>query len=450
MTWLRVVCGAAALTLAGCHGQSQGGGGVGGNGVPDLAASDDLATSSPDLAGAADDLATTGPDLALSPADLATSPPDLTPPNDLAITTCRRAPAPANRVRHVVVTHPFAADGSKDTRLEVLALSQAGTLSKTGKTFDMGNLYDGRIVFTPDGELGFQPQDDGSIGEFRLDASGTPTVLQAAFRGSFYAQRLVMDPSGERLYVIDSDTRDNGGGIISLRIGCDGALGEEGNIAPAQLPYQLVFFPGDPTRAVVFAGGILDSTGADDTYLLSWSPTAPKVLGQASAFGNSDAITSSATLTPDGKLALFADHANFSATTGDVAVVRIEGNKLTPLQLLTNLPGNTEVVVSPFENAGIVVLSDTSDAIIGLKYAPTSATTPFTATGPITYKGQKPQLPGVAILLDRGPLRGRVLITEIDGVRQVQFNADGTITDLGLFLVGGDLATSVGAIGVQP
>ncbi|MCU1279733.1 MAG: hypothetical protein JWM53_3279 [bacterium] len=450
----RFVGGVAALVVVvgvvvGC-----GGGGHGGH---DLGVGDDLATAGGELGGDADlattathDLASASDDLAMAAADLATAPPDLTPPADLAITTCRRPPAPADRVRYVVVTHPFDAAGNKDTRLEVLALSKTGALSKTAKTFDMGNYFDGRIVFTPDGELGFQPQDDGSVGEFRLDADGTPTVLQAAFRGSFFASTVVMDPSGERLYVLDSDTRDNGGGIISLRIGCDGALGEEGNIAPAQLPYQLLFMPGDPTRAVVFAGGILDSTGTADDYLLAWSPTAPKVLGQAYAFGNGDAITSSATLTPDGKLALFADHANSSATTGDVAVVRIEGNTMTPLQLMTNLPGNADVVVSPFSNAGLVLLSDTYDAIIALAYAPGNATAPFTVTGPIAYKGARPQLPGVGILIDRGALRGRVLISEVDGVRQVHFNANGTITDDGLFLVGGDLAGSVGALGVQP
>jgi hypothetical protein len=54
------------------------------------------------------------------------------------------------------------------------------------------------------------------------------------------------------------------------------------------------------------------------------------------------------------------------------------------------------------------------------------------------------------VLMDRGALTGRVLVAELAGVRQVQFELDGTVTDLGLtkFLTGSESIT--GALGVQP
>jgi hypothetical protein len=370
---------------------------------------------------------------------------------------CPRVAPTSDGVRRVVVSHPFDQSGDKDKRFEVLELSAAGVLSTTGKTFTMGNFFDGTMAMTPDGALGFVAQDDGTIGEFRLGADGTPTVLAAGYKGGFYAERVVMDPAGDRVYVLDSEWRENGGGVYSLKIACDGSFTDEGRWVPAKLPYQLLFLPrppggpagpGAPTRALLASADVLSSMGSADTYLIGWSAT-PELLGQASGFGSADAIIAAGALSPDGKLALFADHGMFSSTAGTVAVLRIDGDSLAPLQLLGKLQEPTAIVVSPYNNAALVVLTNTFDAVIALGYD-ASAATPFTVKGPISYQGKRPALPGGSVLIERGALRGRVLIAENEGVRQVAFNADGTISDLGLFTVGTDVAGSVGGIGVQP
>jgi len=64
--------------------------------------------------------------------------------------------------------------------------------------------------------------------------------------------------------------------------------------------------------------------------------------------------------------------------------------------------------------------------------------------------GARPQLPQSAVLLERGTLRGRVLMREVLGVRQVQFDGDGGITDLGFTTLGSGSQNIVGAVGVQP
>src|SRR6266545_4790021 len=118
-------------------------------------------------------------------------------------TTCVREPGPAEAVRHVVVAHPYDAAGMKANTWEVLDLSTTGELSRPGRTFSMGRAYVGELAFTADGKLGIAPQEDGTLGIFKLDAAGTPAVVQASFKGSFYAARVVIAPTGA-IYVLDT------------------------------------------------------------------------------------------------------------------------------------------------------------------------------------------------------------------------------------------------------
>lgn len=74
---------------------------------------------------------------------------------------------------------------------------------------------------------------------------------------------------------------------------------------------------------------------------------------------------------------------------------------------------------------------------------------PFRIEGELAYEGARPQLPGAAVRIDRGTLRGRVLVSENVGVRSVAFELDGP-RDLGLFSFGEGLPAIVGAIGVTP
>jgi hypothetical protein len=55
------------------------------------------------------------------------------------------------------------------------------------------------------------------------------------------------------------------------------------------------------------------------------------------------------------------------------------------------------------------------------------------------------------VMLRRGKLTGRVLLSEVDGVRQAQFSQENKAPqDLGLFDLEGSITSIPGAIGVQP
>lgn len=153
---------------------------------------------------------------------------------DAGAADCARAPAAADRDRFAVIAHPYRDGGGNGQSYEVLRLDTAGTLTETGTTFEMGRATGGRIVFSPDGGLGFVAQEDGTLGVFRIDEAGDVTVVDPAFDGGFYAASVQMDPSGARVFVLDTQWRENGGGVYSVAVDCDDSVVTAAT--PAALP----------------------------------------------------------------------------------------------------------------------------------------------------------------------------------------------------------------------
>jgi hypothetical protein len=361
---------------------------------------------------------------------------------------CPRPAAADDRLRRVVVSHPYDAAGSASPVYEVLELSTTGALTRPGVTFRMGRATAGEVVFTPDGQVGLVVQDDGTLGIFTLDDAGTPTVIDPAFEGSFYAGRVVMDPSGALAWVLDTNWRNNGGGIYALRIHCDGTVTDEGLVAPSKLPYAMSFLPDGSSDALLAATDVLSSAAGDDAHRvhLDGVEDAASLIDGADAFGDDDAIVASLAVTFDGRYGLIGDNNLFSGTGNRVAVVGID--PLAPSQLLTSIEDPVGLVASPYDNAALVV-SGFGDALIALSYTPDAAA-PFAVKGPLTYAGAKPQLPAQPVMIARGSLAGLVLVAETSGIRRVRFEPSGSITDLGLTSFGSGYTAIPGALGVQP
>jgi hypothetical protein len=107
------------------------------------------------------------------------------------------------------------------------------------------------------------------------------------------------------------------------------------------------------------------------------------------------------------------------------------------------------IVLSPFGNAGLVV-SGYGNAVLPFTYDPTFPKTPLTMRPQPAYVGKRPQLPDTAVGIERGKLKGWVLLSENTGVRRMVFAADGSLRDVGVTTTGDKLSDIVGAIGVQP
>ena len=85
-----------------------------------------------------------------------------------------------------------------------------------------------------------------------------------------------------------------------------------------------------------------------------------------------------------------------------------------------------------------------------MSFASGTGTFSFGAT-PLAYTHGRPQLPSPPLMLERGALRGRVLVGELDSVRQLQLESNGSITDVSKTPVSGTGSGQIiGAIGVSP
>jgi len=280
---------------------------------------------------------------------------------------------------------------------------------------------------------------------FSLDDAGVPTAIAPSVKGSFYAQSIVMAPAGDRAYVIDPDTRENGGGIYRVDIACDGSVTPRDMVAASKLPAALVFVPGTD-RAVVAAYDIGSSAPGADADLLTWGEP-PTLLGGSDAFGDDEAIVGSAALTSDGGHFLLGDTSMFSGIPNRVAVGAVGAGGLTDPVVIPNIDDPFAMVGSPFGDV-VLVASGFGNAMFVVEKTATG----WKERGEVTYMGPKPELPGAAVMIDAGALRGLVLMAENSGVRRVQFHADGSVVDLGKFAVGTGSGTDVvvGAIGVTP
>lgn len=366
---------------------------------------------------------------------------------DTTSTTCPRLPGPADTLRKVVISHPYDSQAKKTGKYEVLHLAMDGTITRPQVFFEMGVAVFGNIHFTPDGQVGILVQDDGTLGVFRFLSSGDVEVVHKAFKGSFYADNIAIDPQGQKAYVLDVNWRNNGGGIYEVSIGCDGRLTDRGMLAPSKSSQSMVLLPNQPQQAVLAAKDVLTSSAGNNTHLLQLG-TPLQLLGSADAFGDDEAIVSAGEVTADGKFALFGDNNSFSGIPNRVAIVAISASGLKAVQKISPISDPAAIVASPYNNA-VLVLSGEGNALYRLSYD-SAATPAFGSPVALTYQGGKPQLPTAAQLLLRGGLKGRVLIAENTAIRQVQFQIDGTIKDLGAYGFGAGITNVVGVIGVQP
>ncbi len=366
---------------------------------------------------------------------------------DASIESCHADPGPADKERFLVVSHPFDGQGQADVRYEMVSVDLEGALTFTGSEFEMGRSSDARIVFTPDGRVGAVPQEDGSIGLFAVDPDGAVTVVDAAYQGDFFASSLVMSPDGGRLYVLDSQWRENGGGIYAFRIGCSGDLTPEGLVAPAKLPYVMDFLDPEGTRAVVYARDVLDVQDGSDAHLLSLEGE-PGVLASATAFTD-DAIVSCSAVTHDGRYVLVGDNCGFCDADNRVGVLGVTETSIEPIEVLSPVEDPVSILASPFDDV-VMVASGFGNAVYLLIYDPSNQTSPFTLSGELAYVGARPQLPARAVMLRRGTLTGRVFLAENLGVRAIVFRGNGLVEDEGVTSSGSGTDRIVGAIGLQP
>lgn len=357
---------------------------------------------------------------------------------------CHADPGPADKDRFVIVGHPYDTQGGPANEYQVLSLSSNGDLAATETFFTMGRPSDRNIVFTPDGELGFAVQDDGTIGVFSIDAAGAVTVVDSAFEGSFYATSLTMSADGTTLYVVDQNFPNNGGGVYRVSIACDGSLTDEGRLFESKSARAWLPLPGGD--GLLAARGAFGSTGVAHAHRIGGDP--PALVQSVDVFGDDDAILSWAALTHDGKFALIGDNSGFSGVPNRVGVVGITVGGIAATQVLPDIEDPYSIATSPFDDAALVA-SGFGDALFVLDYDPAAAE-PFSLRGELEYVAGSPQLPGALAMVERGALEGRVFIADVRGLFVVEFQPGAVIEDFGIENLGDGIEDIVVGVGVQP
>lgn len=364
-------------------------------------------------------------------------------------TTCARTAAAADRPRHIVVAHPYGSDTGSGSQpsgaFEVLDLSGSGTLTRAQHTFTMGPTSFGTIAFTQDGRVGVVADDRGKLGVFTLADDGTATVVASQKELPYYAGKLVMDPSGGMVWVIDGDTGSNGGGIYRVDLACDGTPTDRGLVAAGSTPGGLAF-AGD--KAIVAASAMLDSPDHTSAHLLAWGAT-PTRIASAAAFADDLAIVGGTALTADGSTYLIGDTSSFSGVPNRIAVVGVSATGLKPESVIAAVGDPEAIVASPFGNVAIAT-DAFGNAIHILDDSGSGGT--WRVRGDVAYAPgtSPPQLPGDVATILVGTLRGHVFVSEVDKIRQLAFSGSGAVTDLGSLKFGEPVEEALGAIGVTP
>lgn len=364
---------------------------------------------------------------------------------------CRAGRPRPDAVRYGVVSHPVAADGGQVGVWEVLRLGTDGSLARTGSVFEMGRAYGEPARFSPDGSLAVAIQTDGSLSVVLLDAQGTPKVVTTGFEddgagGDFYAADVLFDPSGERLWVVDANWVNNGGGIYAVDLDCKtGQPIGRGKVLESKLGTHL--FPAPGGRHLLVAAEAMDSGPGKQVHLLDLA--GPTRVGSVALWGDNDAIVGGAAIGGDGSYVLVGDNSAFSSIPNRIGVARLNGSALTPVQVLPDLLD--PIAIATWGKATLVA-SGFGDALVPLAFDAGSVP-PFARLSPLATKGGSSQLPGVIAVTAAPDGDAWMLVTEVSGVRRIRASADGTLTDLGALSFGtddDDLTGIVGSLAIQP
>src|SRR5262249_42051684 len=159
---------------------------------------------------------------------------------------------------------------------------------------------------------------------------------------------------GDRVWVLDQQWRNNGGGIYGVAIGCDGTPSATGLVTAAKLAGGLAITGGGGDHAIVAATDIASSAARDDVHVVTWGG------------GPSDAPRSAGGTAPTaaGATYLVGDINQFPPADR-VAVVHVDGATVTPVSVIGAVGDPEAIAASPFGDVAVVT-STLADALVVL------------------------------------------------------------------------------------
>ncbi len=325
--------------------------------------------------------------------------------DDTDVNGCRAEPLAAGGPRLVAISFPYTASGAQTNAWELFSLD-GDVLSPTGTTMSLGRGQGAPVAWAPDGSLAVTVHDDGTIGVFLADG----TVVEAAWDGGFYADDVKFDATGERLFVVDGNWVNNGGGVYEVAIDCaSGVPSMVGKVVDSKLGSHLL-------------GDVLVA----DATAMAIDVDAGTLASAATLFDYADAIVGGAARYGD--TLYVGDNSEFSGVENRVAFATVSGASVTKT--------GEVVVLDPYGigavEGGAVVSSGYGDEILGL-----------TGSGVVDHLAS--ELPGAIAV---GP-DGLVLVAELSAIRLLRFDG-ATLEDVDSYALGDGLDRIPGSIGIQP
>jgi hypothetical protein len=232
-------------------------------------------------------------------------------------------------------------------------------------------------------------------------------------------------------------------GVFAFDVGCDGTITDRGRFLAGEGSF-LTFLP-NGKQAVLAGRAAGNSPPLEfDTFLIDMQRASLIAQGRI-AGGSMSGEFSSLAITPDGRYALMTDRApHIGQHLGIVEVSTMHGPRTIPV------PDPTEVLASPFNDAALVV-SEGSNEIYDLAYNPSNIDEPFKVRGVVPHTFGRPKDLFSAVQITTGHLKGRVLATDGNTIRQLQFAEDGSLSNVSRFVMPGTSERdTLWTIGIQP
>jgi len=333
---------------------------------------------------------------------------------------CRATPRDPSAPRVLLANLPYQGDGSQWAVVDIAA---DDAVSDRGDRVQAGRAAFGRGASTPDGSLLLAPQDDGTLAVFGVDEAGAITVVEAGWSDGTYTSGVTIDPSGEVAWLTNESRSDVGGGVTAVVLDCDTgrprlatpddglAVDASGLLLAADHPRAFLPVPWALDRAVL-VGRPVDGAETTDAALVSLPDGA--IVAEVDAFGP-DAWLSAAAISADGQTLVIGDASAWSGRDNAVAQVAVSPDHSLTLLGTVDVYDPADVALSPDGGAALVASGFGDDLLfVALGDAGPAL------DGRVSASGDRPQLPGGLVAVDRGGDAALVLASEVYGLRRIE------------------------------
>ena len=355
----------------------------------------------------------------------------------------------ADASRVILVGHPFTAQPEvKGTEIRGLTLRPDATIADDGIRLDVG-AKPVRIAFAPHGLYAFVLGEDGAlVSVFVAAAEGMAVIDRVDLPAAGYGD-LHVSADGGTVWVTGSNV-DESSGISTVEVDCDGNLSVAADaFFPLRLAESTAFLPGDAGALVLGGQAVFDPVDPNDARLLRRRGPDPRDgFEEVGAFDLYHDFVGAGRIavSPDGRTGALPNNSAFSAETGQMMLVSIDGDTVTEVDRVREVFDASEALFSL--DGRTLVLSQVEPGRLGvyrIEDGRISETTELRGIGLADHLAR----------VERGPLADTLLIPSVDpeggpNITMVRITGPGQVEDRGETPLGRGSLNIATPIAVQP